>query len=298
MSMKKELDTHLEFEKEERAKGNKQVLLPESRIKQLRQYQRIINTSVHPDTKEVIAWPMRMSAFIPTNLPIIFGILMTAPTPFNTALWQWINQTYNAGMNYGNRNASSDQTVGDILAGYAAAASSSVTVALTLRYLSQNFTKNLKGGSVVLANSGISYFAMATAGFLNTYCMRRAERQKGVMLVTKDGEEAGLSPIAAREAVLQTAFSRCILAFPIMAIPGISMFALDKFKLIPKSFAPKTILELTVISFALWVALPSSVALFPQYGEIEANRLEPKFQEYKTQSNGQHVDKFFYNKGL
>jgi hypothetical protein len=83
-------------------------MLSETRIQELRKYQRIVDTSIHPDTKEVIPWAMRMSAFIPTNVPIIFGILMTAPTPFNTALWQWVNQTYNAGLNYGNRNASSD----------------------------------------------------------------------------------------------------------------------------------------------------------------------------------------------
>jgi hypothetical protein len=28
-----------------------------------------------------------MCAFVPTNLPIIFGMLMSAPTPMNTAFW-------------------------------------------------------------------------------------------------------------------------------------------------------------------------------------------------------------------
>jgi len=43
-------------------------------------------------------------------MPIAFGMIITAPTPFNTVLWQWINQTYNAALNYGNRNASSNYT--------------------------------------------------------------------------------------------------------------------------------------------------------------------------------------------
>lgn len=76
-------------------------------IKKLRKLQTIVNASIHPDTKEPVPWVMRMCAFVPTNLPIIFGMLMSTPTPFNTMFYQWLNQTYNAGMNYGNRNASS-----------------------------------------------------------------------------------------------------------------------------------------------------------------------------------------------
>ena len=67
----------------------------------------IVDASIHPDTGKPVPWAMRMCAFVPTNLPIIFGMLMSAPTPANTIFFQWLNQTYNAGMNYGNRNASS-----------------------------------------------------------------------------------------------------------------------------------------------------------------------------------------------
>lgn len=85
----------------------KQVMLSEMDIAKLRKMQTIVNASIHPDTNAPVPWVMRMCAFVPTNLPIIFGMLMTPPTPVNTIFWQWINQTYNAGMNYGNRNASS-----------------------------------------------------------------------------------------------------------------------------------------------------------------------------------------------
>ena len=47
----------------------------------------VVGSCVHPDTKEPIPWAMRTSAFVPTNLPIIAGMLLTAPTPFNTFLW-------------------------------------------------------------------------------------------------------------------------------------------------------------------------------------------------------------------
>lgn len=79
-------------------------------IKELRKAQTVIRTAVHPDTGEFIPWPMRMSSFIPVNLPISYGMIIVAPTPLNTIVWQFVNQTYNAMINYGNRNASSTYT--------------------------------------------------------------------------------------------------------------------------------------------------------------------------------------------
>jgi len=141
-----------------------------------------VNSSIHPDTNQPVPWVMRMCAFVPTNLPIIFGMLMTPPTPMNTAFWQWINQTYNAGMNFGNRNASSQQTASDIMFGYTAAVTSSITISVGLRKLSHNMTKGLQGGMAVLATSIISYLAVASAGFLNTYCMRMGEMKRGIKI--------------------------------------------------------------------------------------------------------------------
>lgn len=104
--MQRELAKQRTAENEAQAQGKK-VYLSQGEIKNLRKMQTIVNASIHPDTNKPVPWVMRMCAFVPTNLPIIFGMLMTPPTPLNTMFWQWINQTYNAGMNYGNRNASS-----------------------------------------------------------------------------------------------------------------------------------------------------------------------------------------------
>jgi len=236
-----------------------------------------VNASIHPDTNKPVPWVMRMCAFVPTNLPIIFGMLMSAPTPRNTIFWQLLNQTYNAGMNYGNRNASSKQTTGDILFGYSAAVTSSIVISLGLRKGFAGVTKSMKGGSVVLANSIINYVAVASAGFLNTYCMRMGEMSRGIKIQDENGEEMGISKKCAEVAVLQTSLSRMILSAPTFIIPGVSMFFLDKMGLIPKARAPRTVLELAVISVALYLALPLSVSLFPPRGEINANEIEPEF---------------------
>ena len=285
-----------QLETEASAQG-KNVMLSESEIGKLRQLQTIVNASIHPDTNKPVPWVMRMCAFVPTNLPIIFGMLMTPPTPMNTVFWQWINQTYNAGMNYGNRNASSQQTTGDILFGYSAAVASSITISLGLRKLSAGLTKNMKGGTMILANSIINYIAVASAGFLNSYCMRMGEMSRGIKIQDEHGEEMGISKKSAEKAVIQTSFSRMVLSGPIFILPGLSMFLLDKVGLIPRARIPKTILELTVISLALWVALPLSVSLFPPRGEIEASEIESEFREMRN-SKGELVTRYYYNKGL
>lgn len=106
----------------------------------------IVDASIHPDTGKCVPWLMRMSAFVPTNVPIIFGMLMTKSTPATTAFWQWLNQTYNAGMNYGNRNASSTYTSQDLMFGYSMAVASSIGMGVGLQRVFKGFTLKLRGG--------------------------------------------------------------------------------------------------------------------------------------------------------
>jgi hypothetical protein len=129
--------------------------------------------------------------------------------------------------------------------------------------MSHNFTKNLQGGSVILASALINYCAVATAGFLNSYCMRMGEMSRGIKIYDEEGECMGVSKVSARKAVIQTSFSRMVLSGPIFIIPGAAMFGLDKMGLVPKAKVPKTALEIAVICFSLWIALPISVSLFP-----------------------------------
>jgi hypothetical protein len=142
------------------------------------------------------------------------------------------------------------------------------------------------------------YVAVAAAGYLNSYCMRMGEMDKGIKIYDEiTGEEMGISKDCARSAVLQTAGSRILLSAPTFIIPGVTMFFIDKLGLLPVKKVPRTILDLAVIGFALGNALPLSVSLFPQRGEISASKLEPEFRNL-TNSRGQHVEKYFYNKGL
>ena len=65
----------------------KKVMLTKDEIKQLRIAPSVISTAINPDTGDFIPWAARMSSFLPLNLPISFGLIITPPTPFNTVLW-------------------------------------------------------------------------------------------------------------------------------------------------------------------------------------------------------------------
>ena len=114
------------------------------------------------------------------QIPITLSLILPAPTPFNTIIANWFNQTYNAVINYGNRNASSTYTTSDILKSYCFATGSSVVVALGIRKSVEHKTKTMVGAKLLLYNSGSAMVASAVAGFLNTWFMRQVEMQKGI----------------------------------------------------------------------------------------------------------------------
>ena len=242
--------------------GDKRILLTKEEIKKLRTAETVVSTAIHPDTNKFIPWTVRCSSFVVMNLPIGFGFIVAAPTPFNTIFWQWVNQTYNAAFNYGNRNATSLYSTEDILKSYFAAVFSSIAVALSIRKALEGTTKGLKGPKLIFYNSISSFFACSTAGFLNAWLMRRTELERGIDVCDKDGKSYGKSKVAAKKAVTQTAISRYILAVPIF-IPSICLFSIEKMGFLPRNFYMRTFLELFFIASELYLAVPLGIALYP-----------------------------------
>ena len=65
-----------------------------------------LSNSSANDKGELVLKPFRMCGFVPINIPVLCGIVLSKPTMFNTIFFQWLNQSYNAGLNYGNKNSS------------------------------------------------------------------------------------------------------------------------------------------------------------------------------------------------
>ena len=64
---------------------------------------------INPGTNEPIPIMLRMSSFVPMNVPIILGML-TSTSYAGTIFWQVVNQSYNSALNYANRSGSNVST--------------------------------------------------------------------------------------------------------------------------------------------------------------------------------------------
>lgn len=71
--------------------GAKIYLSPEE-IEEIRYASRVAGSAVHPDTGEIIPFFMKMSGFVPFNMPIVFAVLFVRnQTPLFNATMQWLN---------------------------------------------------------------------------------------------------------------------------------------------------------------------------------------------------------------
>ena len=115
--------------------------------------------------------------------------------------WQWLNQTYNAGLNYGNRNASSKQTSMDLFKAYCAATSSATVIALSMRKAADIMLAGKSGTLVALSVNVINYCAVTIATSTNVGVMRMKELETGVLMKDEQGQQYGMSKVAAKEGI-------------------------------------------------------------------------------------------------
>ena len=236
---------------------------------------------ISPDTGAFVPWSMRMSSFIPMNTPIAFGMLMTAPTPFNTILWQWVNQTYNAALNYGNRNASSNYTTEDILKSYFSAATIAIILSLGIRKAVASRVAGSTGAKMVLFNTISTYAACGCGGFVNAYLMRQTEIKTGINVIHPEtNEPVGVSKKCAEIAVFNTGISRFGIAAPLF-IPAFCMFGIERLNMVPKAKVPRLCLDMCLVVINCYVAIPLGVAMYPSISKIKAEDLEPEFHQVK-----------------
>lgn len=90
----------------------------------------------------------------------------------SVVFWQFLNQSYNAGVNYHNRNTSAEVSEKQLLAAYLAASVTSVTVALLLN--------RFFGKEDSWLEHFVPFFAVISANSVNVPMMRQTE----VRLVT------------------------------------------------------------------------------------------------------------------
>lgn len=228
-----------------------------------------------------------------------YGMLNSA-TPYTQVFWQWMNQTYNVAMNYSNAAKQKGQKTdyNALLKPYIGAVGVSCSLAVGLGRVASNVAKSnaspiMKSTLSIL----VPYTAVASAGAANVIFMRYSETQSGIEVKNESGELIGISKLAGREALKQTAITRLVLPVPILIAPPIIMKAVDSTGVFKQKPRIRTPVYLGVITVCLWAALPLAIAMFPQTAEIDVDRLEPEFKNKKDKS-GNVYSKLYFNKGL
>ena len=72
---------------EQRADAQGKAQLSQAEFDAFRHKKLVLASSTSPDTGNVIPWAMRTSAFVPTNIPIIAGMILSPPTQLYTIFW-------------------------------------------------------------------------------------------------------------------------------------------------------------------------------------------------------------------
>uniref|UniRef100_A0A8C8A4U0 Sidoreflexin n=1 Tax=Oryzias sinensis TaxID=183150 RepID=A0A8C8A4U0_9TELE len=237
----------------------------------------VYDSAFHPDTGEKMFVIGRMSAQVPMNMTITGCMLTFYRTTPAVVFWQWVNQSFNAVVNYTNRSGDAPMTLNQLGAAYVSATSGAVVTALGLKSLAKRLPP--------IVSRFVPFAAVAAANCINIPFMRQRELKYGIPVMDENGNRLGESANAAKQAIAQVVVSRIGMAVPAMA------FLCD-------------IKERNVLTFSscapissLVFATPLCCALFPQKSSMSVSGLEADLQEQIRQTSPQTTTVYF-NKGL
>ncbi|XP_037315641.1 sideroflexin-1 [Pungitius pungitius] len=249
----------------------------------------VFDSAFHPDTGEKMILIGRMSAQVPMNMTITGCMMTFYKTTPAVLLWQWINQSFNAIVNYTNRSGDAPITVSQLGTAYVSATTGAVATALGLNALTKHISP--------LIGRFVPFAAVAAANCINIPLMRQRELQHGIPITDENDNRLGESTNAAQQAISQVVVSRILMASPGMAIPPFLMNHLEKKAFLRKFPWMSAPIQVTLVGFCLVFATPLCCALFPQKSSISVSRLEPELQE-KIRANHPGVERVYFNKGL
>ncbi|XP_061140931.1 sideroflexin-5b isoform X2 [Syngnathus typhle] len=196
-------------------------------------------------------------------------------TVVSTIIWQWLNQSHNACVNYANRNATKPTPTSRFLQGYFGAVTSAVSIAVGLNVLIQKANK-LSPATRMIIQRFVPFPAVASANICNVALMRHNELSEGVDVRDPNGKVVGSSKIAATHAIAETAFTRVVLPMPIFVLPPIIMSYLERLPFLQKNRRLMLPIHSIVCLLTFGLSLPVAISLFPQMSQIEVSRLEPE----------------------
>jgi len=262
--------------------------------------QKLYQSAFHPDTGDLQNVAGRMSFQVPGGTILIGAMLAFYRSTGQVIFWQWANQSFNAVVNYTNRNAKSPISTQRLIFAYVTATSSALAVAIGLKTFFAGRAGNLAQRLVPLA-------AVFSANCVNIPLMRQTELADGVTLLDENGNETtSLSRLAAAKAITLVVISRNVIAAPSMIGVPVIMEQLEKYAwFTARRNALNTPFQALLTAAFLVFTVPLGCALFPQRNYISTKTLEKyekrAYDEIKKEADasGKKIPEYLYfNKGL
>jgi tricarboxylate carrier len=256
---------------------------------------KLYESSFHPDNGDLQNVFGRMSFQVPGGMIITGAMLTFYKNTSSVILWQFINQSFNALVNYTNRNANSPLTTTQMGIAYVSATTSALVASL--------------GSKSFLAKRASPFFlryvpfiAVAAANMVNIPLMRQNELVKGIQVEDEDENPVGRSRIAATTGISEVVLSRIAMAAPGMLLMPVIMERLEKFKTFKRLHILHAPFQTMMVGCFLIFMVPTACGLFPQRATLSTDcvkKFEPElYKEMEENTKGKVPDIVYFNKGL
>ena len=140
---------------------------------------KLYESSFHPDNGDLQNVFGRMSFQVPGGMLITGAMLQFYKTSTSIIVWQFVNQSFNALVNYTNRNANSPITTSQMGIAYVSATTSALVASLG----SKSFLEK-RAGPFFLRY--VPFIAVAAANMVNIPLMRQNELINGIDVEDED----------------------------------------------------------------------------------------------------------------
>lgn len=257
---------------------------------------KLYESAFHPDTGDLQNVFGRMSFQVPGGMAVTGAMLQFYKTNTAVIFWQWVNQSFNALVNYTNRNANSPTTELQLGVAYASATTAAMITAIGCKSFWGKRANPLMARYVPFA-------AVAAANCVNIPLMRQNEISQGIDVADENGNKLTKSKVAAVKGISQVVISRIIMCAPGMLILPPIMARLEKYRFMQCIKPLHAPIQVMMVGCFLTFMVPTACALFPQNCSIKSSTLErweaENYETLKKNCGNRGVPTYLYfNKGL